>query len=224
MQLAIFDIDGTLIRCSSERLFWRYLWTRKRQGPRQLFAFLFFFLRYLPVGGIHTSKKNKAYLTGFSAEELDRLAADFVATDLLRELYPPAVTRLKQHVQSGDTVLLISGTLEPIARALATHLGAHHVCATLCSENGGVFRARPPERHPFGGAKLLFAREFARTHRFDLADATAYADSRDDIELLEAMGTPIAVRPDRVLLATALERNWQILSPKNVPASVTAYQ
>jgi HAD superfamily hydrolase (TIGR01490 family) len=223
MQLVIFDIDGTLVRGSSERLFWRYLCARKRQGPRQLLAFAAFFVRYLPIGGIHTSKKNKAYLTGFEPAEVERLAADFVAVDLVRALYEPAVTRLKAHVQRGDLVLLMSGTLQPIARALADFLGVEHVVATLCSESRGRLRAGPPERHPFGSAKVAFAREFARQHGVDLATAVAYSDSRDDIELLEAVGFPVIVRPDPTLLARALERKWELLSAK-VGSAPPAYQ
>jgi HAD superfamily hydrolase (TIGR01490 family) len=224
MQLVIFDIDGTLVRGSSERLFWRYLWARKRQGPRQLLAFLAFFVRYLPIGGIHTSKKNKAYLTGFEAAEVEQLAADFVAVDLTRALYEPALTRLKAHLKRGDLVLLMSGTLQPIARALGDALGVEHVLATLCAESRGRLRAWPPARHPFGSAKVAFAREFAHQHGFDLGTVVAYSDSRDDIELLEAVGVPVIVRPDRTLLARALERNWELLSAKGTSASPPAYQ
>jgi len=224
MQLVIFDIDGTLVRGSSERLFWRYLWTRRRQGPRQLLAFLAFFLRYLPIGGIHTSKKNKAYLTGFEAAEVERLAADFVAVDLMRVLYEPALKRLKEHMRRGDLVLLMSGTLQPIARALGDALGVEHVLATLCSESRGRLRAWPPERHPFGSAKVAFAREFAQQHGLDLGTAIAYSDSRDDIELLEAVGSPVIVRPDRALRARAAERNWELLSTNVTSASPPAYQ
>ena len=62
MTLAIFDIDGTLVEGSTERRFWRYLLKRGHQGPRQVLAYLLFWLRYLPVYGRRTSKKNKAYL------------------------------------------------------------------------------------------------------------------------------------------------------------------
>jgi HAD superfamily hydrolase (TIGR01490 family) len=224
MQFVIFDIDGTLVRGSSERLFWRYLWTRKRQSPRQLLAFLAFFVRYLPIGGIHTSKKNKAYLTGFEPAEVERLASDFVAVDLMDALYEPALKRLKEHLKRGDFVLLMSGTLQPIARALGDALGVEHVLATLCSESRGRLRAWPPARHPFGSAKVAFAREFARQHGLDLGSAVAYSDSRDDIELLESVGVPVIVRPDRTLLARALERKWELLSAKVSSASPRAYQ
>src|SRR6185503_10956454 len=82
MKLAIFDIDGTLVRGSSERLFWRYLLMHGRQGPRQILAYLLFLVRYLPTCGIVTVKKNKAYLCGLRADDVAGLARDFVQTRL----------------------------------------------------------------------------------------------------------------------------------------------
>jgi HAD superfamily hydrolase (TIGR01490 family) len=211
MDVAIFDIDGTLLRGSSERRFWRYLWTHRRQGPRQLLAYVLFLLRYLPIGGIHTIKKNKAYLTGLATAEIERLAAEFVAEDFAHTAYPAVVSRLKQHVARGDLVLLLSGTLQPIARALGQTLGVAHVCATLCNESRGMLRSAPPDRHPFHRAKVPLAREFAELNGLDLRRATAYSDSYHDIELLESVGSPVVVNPDRKLLATALERGWEVV-------------
>jgi HAD superfamily hydrolase (TIGR01490 family) len=211
MDLAIFDIDGTLLRGSSERRFWRYLWRQRRQGPRQLAAYVLFLLRYVPVGGIHTIKKNKAYLMGLETAEIERLAADFVAEDFPRTAYAPVVARLKQHLARGDVVLLLSGTLQPIADALGHTLGAKHVCATLCTESRGILSSAPPDRHPFHRAKVPLAREFAAQHNLDLRRATAYSDSYHDTELLESVGFPVVVNGDRKLLSTALERNWEVM-------------
>ena len=188
MKLAIFDIDGTLIHGSSERLFWRYLAARGRLGPKQVFAYLLFFVRYLPTGGIHTLKKNKAYLAGLAAEEVAALARDFVATRLMARLYQRCALRLQEHQRRGDTVVLISGTLDPIARELASRLGVRHVCATLCSERNGVYLPQPPETHPFGAAKLSLARQLATDLGADLRQASAYGDSHHDLFLLEAVG------------------------------------
>jgi len=211
MTLALFDIDGTLVRGSSERLFWIYLAARGRQGPRQILAYLLFLVRYLPTGGIHTIKKNKAYLCGLSTNDVATLATDFVRTRLLKRLHEPAVQRLKQHLRRGDTVVLLSGTLDPIARALAAHLGVRLVCATLCSERHGYFLPQPPETHPFGAAKLSLAKQLASQLGLDLAHASAYADSGRDVFLLEAVGNPVAVCPDQSLLNAALENGWEVI-------------
>lgn len=212
MKLAIFDIDGTLVRGGSERLFWRHLLLRGKQGPRQIFAFLLFMLRYLPIGGIHTPRKNKAYLSGLRVDEVETLAREFVAEKLLQRLYEPAVARLKQHMQRGDVVVLMSGTLYPIARALADHLGVTYVCATLIAQRNGVFLAQPPEMHPYDAAKLNIVTRLAREHGFGLEDVAAYGDSKRDLFLLSAVGEPVAVRPDAELLRVALARDWEIIA------------
>lgn len=211
MTLAIFDIDGTLVRGSSERQFWRFLALRGHQGPTQLVAFALFLVRYLPTGGVHTLKKNKAYLTGLETAQVAALAREFVATELVHSLYAPAVARLKQHLQNGHVVVLLSGTIDPVARALAEQLGVRHVCATLCAQRRGRYLAQPPEIHPFGAAKLALATQLARDLGLDLRQASAYGDSAQDLYLLEAVGNAVAVCPDRALYARALEKDWEIL-------------
>jgi HAD superfamily hydrolase (TIGR01490 family) len=214
MKLAIFDIDGTLVTVGSERAFWRYLFWRGKQGPRQIFAFLLFMLRYLPIGGIHTPRKNKAYLSGLRVAEIDVLAREFVAERLMPRLYEPAVQRLKQHLNRGDVVVLMSGTLYPIARALADQLGVGYVCATLMSQRNAVYLAQPPEIHPYDAAKLNIVMRLAREHGFELKDVAAYGDSKRDLFLLSAVGEPVAVRPDGALLSVALRNDWEVMSER----------
>jgi HAD superfamily hydrolase (TIGR01490 family) len=215
MRLAIFDLDGTLVRGSSERLFWRYLVARSAQGPRQIAAYLVFLVRYLPTGGIHTLRKNKAYLCGLKRTDVEALAAEFVATRLMRRLREAVVQRLRQHVLRGDAVVLLTGTIDPIAQALARRLGVRYVCATLCSERGGRYLAQPPETHPFGAAKLGLARQLAAQIGCDLKNAVAYGDSCHDLFLLEAVSEPVAVSPDAALSRVAVARDWEIIADRD---------
>jgi HAD superfamily hydrolase (TIGR01490 family) len=223
VQLAIFDLDGTLIRGSSERRFWRYLWNQDRQTPMRMLAFIGFLLRGLPLGPVDAIKKNKCYLLGLEVAEVDRLASAFVAAELVHLLFEPVVTRLKAHQARGDVVLLLSGTLQPIAQALAATLGIEYVCGTLCAEREGRYRASLPARHPYGGAKVALAREFAREHGLDLAQAVAYGNSRADIELLAAVREAVAVLPDRGLFTEATRRNWEILTAEKGSILGTEY-
>jgi len=212
LRLAIFDVDGTLVRGSSERLFWRYLAARGRQGPRQIGAFLLFLLRYLPTGGIHTIKKDKAYLCGLRTSDVATLADEFVASRLMPRINDAVLQRLRRHVLRGDAVVLVTGTIDPIAQSLARRLGVRHVCATLCSERKGRYLAQPPETHPFGAAKLGLSRQLAAQIGLDLKAAIAYGDSHHDLYLLENVSEAVAVSPDSGLLAAALARDWEIIS------------
>jgi HAD superfamily hydrolase (TIGR01490 family) len=215
MKLAIFDIDGTLVEGSTERRFWRYLLKRGHQGPRQVLAYLVFWVRYFLAFRNETAKKNKAYLYKLDTARVRALAERFVAEEIVPQLYAPAVQRLQNHLRRGDTVMLLSGTLEPIAVALAKALGVPHVRATVCRERDGRYLGGPPQVHPFGTAKLAIAAAFAAEIGADLREASAYSDSRHDLTLLEAVGDPVAVLPDRPLLARATGNRWLIIRSRN---------
>lgn len=216
MKLAIFDIDGTLVAGSTERRFWRYLARKGQQGPRQVLAYLLFFVRHLPRLRAATLKKNKAYLTGLEVDRVRELATEFVAREILPRLFAPTLQRLERHRRAGDTVVLMSGTLEPIARAMAGALGVEHVCATICAERNGRYAADVPVLHPFGAVKLELAANLAAALGARLEDASAYGDSRHDLQLLQAVGNPVAVLPDAPLLATARGNRWDILPKRDV--------
>jgi HAD superfamily hydrolase (TIGR01490 family) len=217
MKLAIFDIDGTLVEGSTERRFWRYLLKRGHQGPRQVLAYLLFWVRYFPVYRVKTAKKNKAYLYKLDTARVRSLAERFVAEEILPRLYAPAVQRLQSHLRRGDTVMLLSGTLEPIAQTLAKALGVEHVRATVCRERDGRYLGGPPQVHPFGADKLAIAARFAAEIGADLREASAYGDSQHDLTLLEAVGDPVAVLPDRPLLETARGNRWLIIRSRKFP-------
>jgi phosphoserine phosphatase len=51
---------------------------------------------------------------------------------------------------------------------------------------------------------------YARRRNVDLSRSYAYADSISDLPMLEAVGNPVAVNPDKRLLAAAQDREWQI--------------
>jgi phosphoserine phosphatase len=200
MTLAIFDIDGTLVEGSTERRFWRYLLKRGHQGPRQVVAYLAFWLRYLPVFRGLTAKKNKAYLYKLKTERVQALAERFVAEEILPRLYAPALH-----------------PLEPVAKALARALSVQHVRATVCRERAGRYLAGPPLVHPFGAAKLEIAAQFAAEIGASLHEASAYGDSEHDLALLQAVRDPVAVLPDAPLLEKALGNRWHIIRSRNVP-------
>ena len=128
----------------------------------------------------------------------------------------PAVQRLQRHLRQGDTVVLLSGTLEPIARALARASACTHVRATVCRERDGRYLAGPPKMHPFGAAKLELATQLAAEIG---ADLRAGERVRRLAARLDACSRPSAT-PSRCvriapLLDTARGNRWQIIRRRN---------
>ena len=53
-------------------------------------------------------------------------------------------------------------------------------------------------------------RRFAETHDLDLTESFAYGDSIADLPMLETVGHPRVVNPDKKLSAVAKKRGWPI--------------
>ncbi|MDQ3658601.1 MAG: haloacid dehalogenase-like hydrolase, partial [Actinomycetota bacterium] len=83
------------------------------------------------------------------------------------------------------------------------------LCASLQEEDGaytGELRGAPVA----GEARARMLASFARRRNLDLSRSYAYADSISDLPMLEAVGNPVAVNPDRRLAAQAEERGWAV--------------
>lgn len=212
MILALFDVDGTLVRgVSTERRFFRWLLGRGHIRVRQLAAFAWFNLRWLPVFGKHTAKKNKAYLIGLDEATIVREAREFVTAEVIPALNAQCVERLRRHQSAGDRVVLMTGTLQAIGDALGAELGVGEIIATHCVTRNGRYGWQPPTQHPFGqekkelGDALLAAADLAVTEAF------AFGDSMHDIPLLESTGHAVCVNPDAGLRRHAELAGWEIM-------------
>lgn len=221
MPCVFVDVDGTLIAASSERRFFAHLLLTRRVGPPQMAAWLRVAARSFPE-----LRRNKAYLAGLSRAEIAATAEQFVAGSLAAKLRAPLLRRIERHKRNRETVVLMTGTIEEIARPIARRVGADAVVATVCASAGGLFTAAEPLVHPFAAAKAMLAADFARDAGCELGACAAYGDSRYDIPLLQRVGRPVAVEPDAALARAAQRAGWEIMASDrghgNATQSVTA--
>ncbi len=211
-RLALFDIDGTLVRDpSTEKRFVLWMLLTGRIGLLRLLAYAAFCLRYLPRYGAGVFARNKSLMWRRTEEGTKALARAWAARHLRRALYLPCVQRLEMHRERGDIVVLLSGTPDFLAEAVATQLDVPHVVATRCAQRNGRFVLEPPEVHCVSQAKLEAARHLCGQFGASLAETMAYANSITDIPLLAACGRPIAVTPDAGLAAEAARKGWETL-------------
>jgi len=187
---------------------------RKIVGPRQWLAFALFTLRWWPRFGMHTLKKNKAYLRGLEHRSILQLAQQFVAEDIHPLLFAPCVDRVRNHLAAGDKIVLLSGTLDVLAAAIAHTVGVDHAVGTKCTVESGRYTKDPPLLHPFGITKKEIANRLSHEFEISLDDTVALADSHWDLPLLEMVGTAIAVRPDSALERAARKHHWEVIRPE----------
>lgn len=212
MALAVFDVDGTLVSGpTTEKRLFALLFRSGRIRPGQLLAFLRFAIARAPEFGRHVMKKNKAYLAGLQCADVEALTSEWVRRSAPGWWFAPSLARLRQHQAAGDKVVLLSGTPQFLAEALARELGVTRVIGTCCATEGGHFVSGLPARHPFGKEKRELIAALCAEHGVPATEMFAYADSVHDLPMLRLAGHPVAVRPDTILRTAAMAEGWEIL-------------
>lgn len=210
------DLDGTLVPPpSTEVRLARVLAAEGRLGARQLAAWLAFLARHARLGR-HALRLDKAWLAGLDVAAVADAAQRLAAALVPGTVRPALRERLAAHRAAGDRLVLLTGAPQPLAEAFAQRLEMEDAIGALCARRGGRYLAAAPLRHPFGTAKRILAAAWCERHGARLETACAYGDSRHDLALLAAVGTPVAVAPDRVLAAHARRRDWEII-PTGTP-------
>jgi hypothetical protein len=113
------------------------------------------------------------------------------------------------HLAQGHRVFLVSGTLEPIARAVARRLpGRVEVSATALEARDGCWTGRIAGAHMSGEAKGRAVRNMAARFGLALWESYAYGNSITDLPMLDAVGRRVAVNPRAGLRRIARRENW----------------
>jgi phosphoserine phosphatase len=136
--------------------------------------------------------------------------------------FAPAIERVAWHAKQGHEIVLISGTLEPLARGAARAMEAElaargisvtiRVFATRLEEMDGTWTGRVLGEAMFGKAKARAAMRLALEMRLDPERCYAYGDSLDDRWLMEAVGRPAAANPSHDLASFARTRGWPVMN------------
>jgi HAD superfamily hydrolase (TIGR01490 family) len=215
---AFFDLDGTLVALPSlERRFIRMLLYRGEIPVKNNFLWLREAARLALRGISRMLQANKMLLRGIPADQWRsrglRLAPSFFENGL---------ERVSWHSRNGHLIVLLSGTLEPLAeaagRAIESELAARgiilaiRICATRLEEVDGTWTGKILGEAMFGEAKSRAAEKIASEMTLDLGHCYAYGDSADDRWLLAAVGRPFAVNPSADLAQFAETLGWPSLS------------
>lgn len=213
---AFFDLDKTIIAKSSTLAFTRPLFRAGFLNRASLLKAGIAQTYYHMFGADHDQlervRQELGELTrGWSQEEVASLVEETVEEVVAPLVYAEALTIIDEHVRAGRNVVVISSSPIEIVRPLCEYLGLTEVIATLPEVDEEGRYTGDISFYAYGEGKAEAIRELAERTDLSLADSFAYSDSLTDLPMLEAVGHPVAVNPDRELRAVAEERDWQIL-------------
>lgn len=213
MGIAIFDLDRTLLECNSGRLWARHEWEHGRIGVRDVVWAAYWMLRYefgLDDGLESAMASAVRSVQGIEESVIDARVRSWFARDVRHQLREGAARSLAEHRARGDKLVLATSGTVYAARAAAEAYDLHEVIATRLTVREGILTGEI-DTNCVGPGKAAAVRAWAETEGLSLRDAFFYTDSVSDLTLLEAVGHPHAVCPDRALAKIAASRGWPVV-------------
>ncbi|MEU6386638.1 HAD-IB family hydrolase [Streptomyces bauhiniae] len=213
---AFFDLDKTVIAKSSTLTFSKSFYQggliNRRAALRTAYA-QFVFL----AGGLDHDQmeRMREYLSalcrGWNVRQVQEIVAETLHDLIDPIIYDEAASLIEEHHTAGRDVVIVSTSGAEVVEPIGELLGADRVVATrLVVGEDGCFTGEV-EYYAYGPTKAEAIRELAASEGYDLDRSFAYSDSATDVPMLQAVGHPHAVNPDRALRREAVSRGWPVL-------------
>ncbi len=212
---AFFDLDRTLMEGSSAFQFGRAAYKAGLLSRRQLisdgWANLRFRLRGSTDEATHALRDRiSESLTGTSVRDMQRLGPDVLAR-ILPRIYPQMLGLAYEHQDGGRRVYIFTAASQELAEMLAHVLTFDGgIGSQFSMVQDGRYTGEPTGFFIYGADKARAVKRLADQEGIDLSESYAYSDSSSDLPMLRAVGHPVAVNPDRELLAEARAEGWEV--------------
>lgn len=215
-QAAFFDLDKTVIAKSSTLAFGKPFYKAGLFGTRTLMkiglAQLFYVIFGADEDSLEKARDQMLQLTsGWHRSEIEQLVEETLEEVAAPLVYAEALFLIDEHKRNGRSVYIVSASPEQVVRPVARYVGVPNIIASKVKTDEAGFFLPELERYAMGQGKVDALNELVEKEDIDLEGSYAYSDSVTDLPMMEMVGNPVAVNPEKELRKVAEERGWPIL-------------
>ena len=212
---AFFDLDKTIIAKSSTLAFSREFQAGGLISRGAVLRSAYAQFVYLVGGADHDQmEKMRQFMSqlcsGWDVETVKEIVADTLHNIVDPLVYDEAVSLIEDHHLAGRDVIIVSTSGSEVVEPIGEMLGADKVIATRMEVRDGKYTG-DIGFYAYAENKATAIRDLAQRRGYDLDRSYAYSDSVTDVYMLEAVGHPHVVNPDKDLRRIARDRGWPIL-------------
>lgn len=212
---AFFDLDKTIIAKSSALAFSKPFQAGGLISRRAVLRSAYAQFVYLVGGADHDQmEKMRQFMSqlcaGWDVATVREIVAETLHNVVDPLVYDEAVSLIEQHHLAGRDVVIVSTSGSEVVEPIGEMLGADHVIATRLAIADGAYTGEI-EYYAYAEEKASAIRVLADQLGYDLEQSYAYSDSVTDVFMLEVVGHPHVVNPDRELRKIATARGWPVL-------------
>ncbi|HWU24071.1 MAG TPA: HAD family hydrolase [Nocardioides sp.] len=212
---AFFDLDKTIIAKSSVLAFSKPFQAggliSRRSVLRSAYAQFLFMVGGADHDQVEKMRQFMSHLVaGWDVATVREIVADTLHNVVDPIVYDEAVRLIAEHHAAGREVVIVSTSGSEVVEPIGAMLGADRVVATRLAAEDGRYTGEI-DYYAYAEEKANAIRELAALRGYDLQRSYGYSDSITDVPMLEAVGFPHAVNPDKELRKVAAERGWPVL-------------
>lgn len=213
MRAAFFDLDKTVIAKASVVALGPQLRARGFIRRRTLARAVFSQLMFLWFGADHDKmdkfrREMLSIAKGWNRQEVRDLVTETLDDVIEPLIYREALELIDFHLSRGDEVWIVSSSPVEVVEPFANIINVTGAIASRASVDENGLYTGELDFFCQGANKAVAIKALASERGLDLSECSAYSDSETDIPMLEVVGHPYAVNPDRPLAKVAQERKW----------------
>lgn len=209
---AFFDFDGTIIYGFSATTYLREQVKRGDITPRQLIDVSKTMVEF-GLGNMGFSAMMVAvsqFLEGIEEAEYQKFALQLYKKHIAKLIYPESRALIEAHLKKGHTVAIISAATPYQVLPAAKELSIEHVYCSKLEIVDGKFTGAVLRPTCYGMGKVDAAEVLSEQKQLDISQSFFYSDSDEDIQLLEYVGKPRPLNPNKRLRRIAKGRGWPV--------------
>ncbi|MFD4368141.1 HAD-IB family hydrolase [Rhodococcus sp. NPDC058521] len=211
--VAAFDLDGTLIDGYSASVVYRDRLRRFDLGAAELMrttgAAMDTRLRGADVGKLMGIAVRS--LSGRLDDDLLEWGERLFRQEIAGMIYPEVRGLLAAHRRAGHRVVMATSATPYQALSVARDLDIDDVLCTRPEVVDGMLTGRLSGPPLWGPAKADAVSSYLSEHDAVARRAFAYSNGFEDVPMLESVGHPVALNPDRRLTQRAKTRGWSVV-------------
>jgi HAD superfamily hydrolase (TIGR01490 family) len=213
---AFFDLDKTVIAKSSTLAFSKPFFDQGLINRQTVLKSAYAQFLFLMSGADHEQMdRMRSYITnmctGWNVEQVKSIVGETLHDIVDPLVFAEAANLIADHKLCGRDVVVVSASGEEIVAPIARALGATHAMATRMVVQDGKYTGEVAF-YCYGEGKVEAIKELAAREGYALEHCYAYSDSITDLPMLESVGHPTVVNPDRALRKEAAARGWPALT------------
>jgi HAD superfamily hydrolase (TIGR01490 family) len=213
---AFFDLDKTVIAKSSTLAFSKPFFDQGLINRRAVLKSTYAQFMFLMSGADHDQMdRMRSYLTnmctGWDVEQVKSIVGETLHDIVDPLVFAEAADLIADHKLCGRDIVVVSASGEEIVAPIARALGATHAMATRMVVEDGRYTGEIAF-YCYGQGKAEAIRALAAREGYALEHCYAYSDSITDLPMLETVGHPTVVNPDRTLRKESVARDWPVLT------------